>query len=93
MTYREFDLVGNRVMLCDSSMYCKFRENDDGTISPTNTKKDLLRILGTNTKKDLVLGFGKCLQSKHGFNGDRDQCILVPRDDARRLVVYAPVAV
>lgn len=79
-TFREFDFPGNRVMLWgphhyDVNWYCSFRVNGDNTVSPRTTSKNL------------VLGFGKCLQQKHGFHGDRDQCILVPHDDPRQLVV------
>ncbi|CAK0857642.1 unnamed protein product [Prorocentrum cordatum] len=63
----------------DVSWYCKFKGNSDGTISPKSTSTDL------------VLGFGKCLQKKQMppelAVGDRDQCILVPHSDPRRLVV------
>ena len=88
-TYREFDFAGNRVMLWgphhhDVGWYCTFTLHADNTVSPKTTSKRL------------VLGFGRCLQSKHGFHGDRDQCILVPHGDARQLVVYpvgqAPLA-
>lgn len=76
VTYREFAIVSNRIMLFgpyhyDHKWYCQFEANEDGTISPKGSQ--------------LVLGFGACVQPKHGFNGEREQCILVPRGDSRQL--------